>query len=174
VLQGRKKTVSLKNEATDVWAEQQAVLDHAGKLIQEAGRQVQAYSRTDVAPRLQSAVEPVFQTVGRAGAVTKQAAVTAKDKVVDDVFPAVSKALVQAATVLELAKSQKVREAIARGSRKVVPVPAKSGPGVGTWLLIGAGVVLAAGVAYAAWQTFKADESLFISDDELEPLTAED
>jgi len=174
VLYGRKKTVNLKDEAALVWTKQQDVLDHAGKVVQEAGRQIQAYSRAEVAPRVHDAVDTGFHAVGRASAATKQAATTAKVKVVEDVVPALSKALVQAATVLELAKSQKIRDAIAKSTSKVTPVAVKSGPGVGTWLLVGAGIVIAAGVAYAAWQTFKADEALFISDDEFEPLTAED
>ena len=47
--------------------------------------------------------------------------------------------------------------------RKIAPAP-KKGPGPGTFILIGLGVVAVAGVAYAAWQTLRADENLWIED----------
>ena len=42
----------------------------------------------------------------------------------------------------------------------------KQGPGVGTYLAIGAGIIAAVGVAYAVWQTFRADDELWVADDE--------
>jgi len=157
-----KQAVNLKDHANDLWQEQKDVLDHATQVLAEAGRQVQDYHRSEIAPRVAAGVDVGKQQVGRvAGA--------AKDKLVDDVLPAVSRALVSAATVVELAKSQKVRDAVRKSVAPVVPV-AKKGPGVGTWLLVGAGIVVVAGVAWAAWQTFKADDALFISEDEPESL----
>jgi hypothetical protein len=47
----------------------------------------------------------------------------------------------------------------------VVPQPKSSGPG--KYILIGLGVVAVAGVAYAVWQTLRADDDLWIDDDEL-------
>jgi hypothetical protein len=54
----------------------------------------------------------------------------------------------------------------ARSGGKVVKLapPPKKGPGPGTFILIGLGVVAVAGVAYAAWQTLRADENLWIED----------
>jgi hypothetical protein len=46
----------------------------------------------------------------------------------------------------------------------VVPQPKSSGPG--KYILIGLGAVAVAGVAYAVWQTLRADDDLWIDDDE--------
>ena len=40
---------------------------------------------------------------------------------------------------------------------------------MGTYLAIGAGIIAAAGVAYAVWQTFRADDELWVADDEPTP-----
>ncbi len=42
-------------------------------------------------------------------------------------------------------------------------------PGPGRYILIGIGVVAAIGVAYAAWQTLRADDELWV-DDEATPV----
>lgn len=54
---------------------------------------------------------------------------------------------------------------LAQHARAVVaPSPSRKGPGVGGYILIGLGLALVASVAYAAWQTLRADESLWIED----------
>ena len=42
--------------------------------------------------------------------------------------------------------------------------PAKKSAGPGRYILIGLGVVATLGVAYAAWQTLRADDDLWIED----------
>jgi hypothetical protein len=42
--------------------------------------------------------------------------------------------------------------------------PPKKAAGPGRYILIGLGVVAALGVAYAAWQTLRADDDLWIED----------
>ena len=60
----------------------------------------------------------------------------------------------------------------ATAGERAAEVKRKQGPGVGTYLAIGAGVIAAAGVAYAVWQTFRADDELWVADEE--PGTASD
>jgi predicted MarR family transcription regulator len=69
------------------------------------------------------------------------------------VLPAVAQA--------RIAKEQKKLEKQAKKQQK-------SGPGVGGWFLIGAGVASLAAVGYALWQTFRADDDLWIADEELD------
>jgi hypothetical protein len=49
----------------------------------------------------------------------------------------------------------------------------KSSHGPGRYILIGVGVVAAAGIAYAAWQTLRADDDLWIDDEELTEATGD-
>ena len=52
----------------------------------------------------------------------------------------------------------------AAGSKAgIVPVRPASGPG--RYILIGIGLMAVAGIAYAAWQTLRADDELWVSDD---------
>jgi hypothetical protein len=83
----------------------------------------------------------------------------------------VSSALGTALAALEVAKSPQVRQALGRlGSASKAVIPAKSAPGPGRYILIGIGIVAAAGIAYAAWQTLRADDELWVSDEpEAEP-----
>jgi uncharacterized membrane protein YebE (DUF533 family) len=68
----------------------------------------------------------------------------------------------------DLANDARVRRALARVTPRTVVVE-KKGPGVGTYLAIGAGIIAAVGVAYAVWQTFRADDELWVADDEPTP-----
>jgi len=60
-----------------------------------------------------------------------------------------------------------VRRAMARtGDKRAAVTVEKKGAGIGTYLAVGAGIVAAVGVAYAVWQTFRADDELWVADDE--------
>ena len=55
--------------------------------------------------------------------------------------------------------------------QEIPTAPAKSGIGAGGVIAIILGVAAAAGVLYAAWQTLRADDELWVADD---PLRAPD
>ncbi|AYF97846.1 hypothetical protein D7I47_05950 [Protaetiibacter intestinalis] len=165
----QKELKRLKRSADELWEEQREALDHASRVLREATRQANALAREEVAPRVTGVytdhVQPVVAT-GIAGARTAGSAV--KDKVVGDVIPALSGAVGSAIAVIEAVRDPRVREVVrsaARTGKVVLPTaPAKRGLGPGGFILIGLGVVAVAGVAYAAWQTLRADEDLWIED----------
>ena len=168
----QKELKKLKRSADDLWAQQREAIDQANFVLREASRQAGALTREEVVPRVQHAyadhVQPVVAT-GIAGARTAGNAV--KDKVVGDVLPALSGAVGSAIAVLEAVRDPRVREVVRSATRLghraapvIVPAPARRGPGIGTYIAIGVGVVAIAGVAYAAWQTLRADEDLWIED----------
>jgi hypothetical protein len=70
--------------------------------------------------------------------------------------------------MLEAAKDPRVRDVVRRvagaGERAGVVTMPKKSAGPGRYILIGLGVVAAAGIAYAAWQTLRADDDLWIED----------
>ena len=73
----------------------------------------------------------------------------------------------------DIANDARVRRAVERVSpRAAAVVKQKQGAGIGTYLAIGAGIIAAAGVAYAVWQTFRADDELWVADDEPGPSSA--
>lgn len=168
----RKELTRLKGQAEDLWEDQREVLDHAAKVVREARRQAAHLAREEVAPRIrhgyEERVQPVFE-----GA--RSVAGAAREKLVGDVLPAVSSALGTALAAIEVAKNQQVRNTIARVAKLSgdaaeeagLVKPKKAGPG--RYILIGIGVVTVAAVAYAAWQTLRADDDLWIDDDQ-EPI----
>ncbi len=103
-----------------------------------------------------------------------------RERLTEDVIPAVSTALGSALAILEAAKNPEVRAALGRATslgRSAVSrtglVKAKPSAGPGRYILIGVGIVAAAGIAYAAWQTLRADDDLWIDDEELTEQTGD-
>lgn len=166
----QKELKKLKRSADELWEQQRDALDQASIVLREASRQAGALAREEVAPRVAGVysdhVQPVVAT-GIAGARSAGSAV--KERVVGDVLPALSGAVGSAIAVIDAVRDPRVREVVrsaARNGGKVVAIapPKKKGLGPGGFILIGLGVVAVAGVAYAAWQTLRADEDLWIED----------
>lgn len=156
-----KELKKLKRESAELWDEQREVIDRASRVVREASRQLANVSREEVAPRVKDAFETSV-------AATRHAADSARTRVTRDVLPAVSGALGSALAVLEAAKDPRVRAVVSKvrdaGVRaNIVPAKQTSG-GPGRYILIGIGIVAAAGIAYAAWQTLRADDEVWVSD----------
>jgi hypothetical protein len=158
----------LKRSAEDLWDEQREAIEHASAVLRDARRQAANYAREEVGPRVRDTYEdnvrPAFQSGFRA---TRRAASTARERFSDDVLPAISGALGSALAMLEAAKDPRVRDVVKRVSKAgqrvgIVEPPKSAGPG--RYILIGLGVVAFAGIAYAAWQTLRADDDLWIED----------
>ena len=162
----------LKGSASELWDEQKEVLDRATQVVRDASHQLASLGREEVAPRVRDAVDNhVRPSVASGIAATRTAAGTTREKLVEDVLPAVTSALSSALAVIDASRNPKVREALSRVGKagakvgsKVVPVASKSS-GPGRYILIGVGLVAAAGLAYAAWQTLRADDELWVSDE---------
>ncbi|GIT78435.1 hypothetical protein LLS1_01040 [Leifsonia sp. LS1] len=166
----KKELKRLRSSAEELWGQQQEVLAHANSVAAEARKQAAYYTREEIAPRVRegydSYVRPAAETAGKvAGA--------ARDRFVGDVIPAVGSAVGTALSVVDHARAAraaafsgdfaKARKEITRK----VKVPAKkSGPGAGTIVAISLGAIAAVGVLYAVWQTFRADDELWVADEE--------
>lgn len=171
-----KELKRLRSAASDLWDDQKDVLEQASLVVREAGRQAANAGREEVAPRVRDAYEHRVRPVVELGVASgRSVADTARDRVQRDVMPAVTSAIASLVTVLEVSKDPRVREALSNVRRagsqigtKVGVVPAKTqpGPGPGRYVLMSLAVVAAAGIAYAAWQTLRADDELWVSDDE--------
>ncbi|WP_179872837.1 DNA helicase [Microcella indica] len=177
----RREIKKLRGSASDVWSEQREVLDHAAKVLRAASREAANVARDDVAPRVKSAYEKRVQPGIDAGVGSVRSAASAtRSTFTDDVLPAVSGALGSAIAVLDIARNKQLRDALksasasgrelaTRAGQRVGLIEVKPKPGPGTYILIGLGVVAAAGIAYAAWQTLRADDDLWVEaeDDDL-------
>ena len=161
----RRGLKRLRGNASELWEDQREVLDRATKVLGEARRQLVRVGREEVVPRLRdTAVNRVLPTVATGIVTTKHAASTAREKISDDILPAVAGAFGSALTMAELAKDSRVRDALDRVRKgKVVEQRKSSGPG--RFILMTVGVVDLAGVAYAAWQTLRSDDDLWVGDE---------
>jgi hypothetical protein len=170
----------LRNSASDLWDDQREVLEHASHVVREAGKQVGYLGREQVVPKVRGTIDHrIKPTVASGVAATRHVAGSARDKVAHDVFPSVASAIASALAVIEVAKDAKVKEAsrqLAKAGDKASKVGKKVGRkvgvvkpapkrGPGRYILLGLGVVAAASVAYAAWQTLREDDDLWISDE---------
>ena len=176
----RKELNRLKSQAEDLWEDQKELLDHASKVVRDASRQAAHYAREEVAPRVRDTFEDTVRPAVNSGLRNaRSAAETGRERLVSDVLPAMTSALGTALAAIEVAKNRQVRDAIGRASRIGTDLGTKAGiikpkpAGPGRYILIGVGVVAFAAVAYAAWQTLRADDDLWIDDEPETPLADE-
>ncbi len=168
----RKELNKLKSQAEDLWDDGGDLLDHASRVVRDASRQAARFARDEVSPRIRGTFEDSVKPAVSSGvAGARAAASSTRDRFVNDVLPGVTSALGTALAAIEVAKNQQVREAIGRatkmgtdvGTRVGVIKPKPVGPG--RYILIGLGVVAFATVAYAAYQTIRADDDLWVEDE---------
>lgn len=155
----RKELKRLRSNAEELWEGQQHVLAEANAVAREASRALGNLTREEFVPRVRSS----YASYVRPGVDQARGAVERT----------VGNALGSVLSIGDIANDARVRRAIGRISPRAAAVVEKNrGPGVGTYLAIGAAVVVAAGVAYAVWQTFRADDELWVADDEPMPTAA--
>ena len=162
----QKELNRLRAEALELWDAQQQVLGRANAVAQKAGHQAAHYMREEVAPRLREGYDQYVRPVTRATG----------DVISHTVVPAVGTVLGTALSVADVARDARVQAAVKRlkSAKGELTKPKKSGPGFGTYLAIAVGAAALIGVAYAVWQTFRADDELWVAeDDTTEPPAAQ-
>jgi hypothetical protein len=172
-LKERELTANRMNLAL-LMDEQRAVLEQAAAIIKDAGRQFGEFTREEVTPKVRdtmtNTVKP-FLAGGIASAAL--ASSTVKNRIKGGVLPVVSGTVDKAANVGKKFGKELDTEAwnakaalLAERFGLAVPKPApKPTAGPGRYILIGLGVVAVAGLAYAVWQTLRADDDLWIEDE---------
>lgn len=168
----QKELNRLKRSAEELWEEQRDALEHASDVLKDARRQAANYAREEVGPRARDTYESrVRPAVATAAATGRSAAARANQRFSDDVLPAISGAIGSALAMVEVAKDPRVRAVLKQAGATATTVgqkvhlvepPKKSG--IGKYILLGFGVVAGAAVLYAAWQTLRADDDLWIED----------
>ena len=159
----KKQLRRLQKDANQLWEAQQVLVGNAADVAREAGRQLGSYGREQVVPVVQNAYDH------RVAPVVDRGVKIGKHVVDDKVVPIVGGVVGTALTAWDVANAK--RHKIAVKARKAVAPPKKQGPGLGSIVAIVLGAAAAVGVLYAAWQTLRADDELWVADD---PLNAPD
>ena len=163
----RKKELNrLRREAEELWGNQQVVIDHAAHVAREAGRQLGHLNREVLAPRVQAGYEHYLQPrVSQAGLFARQAGL----KLEHDVLPAVGRTIGAVLSVGDVAREARIRKALTRISPALAPVEEKKSR-AGAVVAVGLIFTVIGALGYAAWQTFRADDELWIADDSDRPV----
>lgn len=183
----KKELRKLQENANTLWESQQVLLGQAGTIAREAGRQLGHYNREQVVPA-------VADTYDKYAAPYVDKGVAESKKFYNrSVVPAAGAVVGSALSVWDSAKDTREKLAAGRGLSRVdlsglqakankfsaaatkqltVPVVVKKKRmGAGGVIAIIFGAAAALGVLYAAWQTLRADDELWVADD---PLRAPD
>jgi hypothetical protein len=160
-----KEIKKLRKQADKLWAEQRVVSQHAARIAREAKEQARAYGNESLLPTAERYVHRGVDA-GRDGLSRATKGWNSS------VVPAIASGLGSVAALAQVAKDDRVKDAIEHVRRyttvpELAPAHAqKSGPNAWQWLLIGVGSVAVVSAAYAAWQTLRADDDLWIPDAE--------
>jgi hypothetical protein len=191
-----KELKKLRVTAQQLWQDQQALLDRASTVLKEARRQANFLTQEEVLPRARTAYSTrVAPYVTSGGAFSRKAAESATKAYAETLVPAVTTAAAAAATLAGTARAalpgggaakepavaaKKVKDssknaakvaaavAAAKAVSKAAPKssPSKGGIGAGGVLGLVVASIAAAGIGYAVWQTLRADDDLWVADDE--------
>jgi hypothetical protein len=171
----RKQIKKIKGQTASLLGEQRKVLAHANAILAEARSNAADAARKDVAPRVQSAIDNgIRPAVAQGVHAAQSAAKTTGKRWNDEVVPGLISTAGSVLSVVDLAKDPRVQKIVKDASKKgkkakkvaakYVPQQ-KKGIGFGGVALIVVGVVAVAGAAYAAYQTLRADDDLWVADD---------
>ncbi|HYJ49965.1 MAG TPA: DNA helicase [Microbacterium sp.] len=186
----KKELHRLQVQANNLWESQQVLVGEAANIAREATRQLGHFNREQVIPSVQA-------SYGRyAGPYVDKGKQFSKQVLSDKVVPTAGAVVGSALSVWDAANDTRSRLASGKGfalpdaatyakkadkygaqaSKRLaqklsVLDPPKQGIGAGGVIAIILGVAAAAGVLYAAWQTLRADDELWVADD---PLRAPD
>ena len=183
----KKELRRLQDQANKLWASQQVLVGEATTVAREAGRQVGNYGREQVVPQVQASYDRYAAPYVDKGMKFSQHMLNER------VVPAAGAVVGSALSVWDAANDTRAKIAAGRGlslpaasvitknakkygksaSRSFAAAvePQRKGIGAGGVIAILLGVAAAVGVLYAAWQTLRADDELWVADD---PLRAPD
>ncbi|KAB1645276.1 hypothetical protein [Gulosibacter chungangensis] len=183
----KRKLERLRRDADRLWGDQQEVLAKARDLGSRGVESARDYADAEVLPAIRKNVENVRPAFERGVESGRSALHKAESALQRNVLPAIAQAGGNVTgAVREFVDSNKTvqqvqsrGESIAKEAVKRVEElqkqiakeqkkQKKSGIGVGGWFAIGAGVAALAAIGYALWQTFRADDDLWIADEELD------
>ena len=148
----RKPTAKeLRRDADRLLRQQRQVLAEAGTVLRAAGREAGRYAQDDLYPRVAES--------------TRRTARSARDRVVGEVIPSIASVVDSTMSVVDSVRGKRslLGKALSAAPARALPVAAKSG--AGKYIAIGLGVAVALGVGYVIFQTFRADDELWVEEE---------
>lgn len=171
----RKQIKKLKGKTASLLGEQRKVLEHANEILAEARSHAADAARKDIAPRVQHAIDNGVRPAVATGVhAATSAAHSASHRFQTEVIPGLVSTAGSVLSVGDLAKDPRVKKLVKNAQKKGKKAKKaaakytpgkKQGIGFGGVALIVVGVVAVAGAAYAAYQTLRADDDLWVADD---------
>jgi hypothetical protein len=162
----KKELHKLQESAAQLWEAQQVLVADAAHVAREAGRQLGHLNREQVAPvideKYHQYLEPVVERVAPYVDTSRQASKRFLDS---RVVPAVGGAVGKAMSAWEAANEARIKLAKQRAGIPLVEPKKKRSAGPIIALVLG--IAAAGAVLYAAWQTLRADDELWVADDPL-------
>ncbi|CAG7844516.1 hypothetical protein USB125703_00751 [Pseudoclavibacter triregionum] len=190
-----RKLKRLRKDAAKLWAEQRAVNARAAEVFGKAKSHAVELGQTELVPALKGTYEQQLRPRVEGGiAVARDVADDARIRMGSKLLPTLAAGAASVATLLANASKNdsinikgvdlKATAKTAKQTSKELEKRAKlamkeydrktgkSGLGAGGWVLVGTGAAALAALGYALWQTFRADDDLWIADEELDaPIT---
>ncbi|WP_317139562.1 DNA helicase [Microbacterium betulae] len=167
----KKELKKLQQSATQLWEAQQVVASGAADIAKKAGHQLETFGRKQVAPTVEEKYhEYVEPYVDRARPYVERGVKTSKKFIDHSVVPVAGTVVGKALSAWDVANDTRLNLARTRaGLPEITKKKKKSNAGPVVAIVLG--VAAAAGVLFAAWQTLRADDELWVADD---PLAAPD
>lgn len=143
---------AIRREAHAILREQQRILAQASSVARQATHEFGRYAQDEVFPRMASS--------------SRRGVNTARNAIVEDVLPAVGAAVGAALNLLDGKAPKGAVAAARRALAGSTSAKRASGPGVGTVVAVSIGVAALIGIGYIAYQTFRADDELWVAEDD--------
>ena len=143
---------AIRREAQAILREQQRILAQASSVARHATHEFGRYAQDEVFPRIASG--------------SRRGVNSARNAIVDDVLPAVGAAVGAALNLLDGKAPKGAVSAARKALSGSSSTKGASGPGVGAVVAVGIGVAALIGIGYIAYQTFRADDELWVAEDD--------
>lgn len=142
-------TAAMRRDAERLLRQQREVLSEAGHVLRQASREAGRVVHDDIYPNVATGA--------------RRAAGGARDRIVHDVIPSIASVIGSTMSVVDAARGG-VSQGVSR-FRGSSPVAAPARGGIGKYIAIGLGVAVAVGIGYVIYQTFRADDELWVEED---------
>lgn len=140
----------IRRDAERLLRQQREVLAEAGSVLRSATHEASRAVHDDIYPRF--------------AAGSRRLAGSARHRIVDEVLPGIASVIGSTMSAVDAARGG-ARSSLGRWGRYAPPPAPAPRRSVGKYVLFGLGIAVALGVGYVIYQTFRADDELWVEED---------